>query len=66
VRSASTASFPLKSATDKKIIFKNPKHDFLQRIIYWREGDKLCARRRNDAGERGFRAVVLEPRQAVS
>lgn len=36
--------FPLKSATDKKIIFENPKHDFPRRIIYWREGDKLCAR----------------------
>lgn len=36
--------FPLKSATDKKIIFENPKHDFPQRVIYWREGKKLCAR----------------------
>ena len=48
--------FPLKSATDKKIIFENPKHDFPQRIIYWRDGDKLCARAEGtmqgkDAGE---------------
>jgi hypothetical protein len=37
-------SFPLKSESDSKIVFENPKHDFPQRILYWREGDKLCAR----------------------
>lgn len=36
--------FPLKSATDSKIVFENPTHDFPQRIIYWKQGDKLCAR----------------------
>ena len=36
--------FPLKSATDSKIVFENPTHDFPQRIIYFRKGEKLCAR----------------------
>ena len=36
--------FPLKSITDTKVVFENPQHDFPQRIIYWREGAKLCAR----------------------
>jgi len=36
--------FPLKSATADRIIFENPDHDFPQRIIYWRDGARLCAR----------------------
>jgi uncharacterized protein DUF6265 len=36
--------FPLKTATPSRIVFENPKHDFPQRIIYWRDGRKLCAR----------------------
>ena len=36
--------FPLKSSTDSRIVFENVTHDFPQRIIYWRDGKKLCAR----------------------
>jgi hypothetical protein len=36
--------FPVKSATATRIVFENPDHDFPQRIIYWRDGAKLCAR----------------------
>ncbi len=27
-----------------RAVFENPDHDFPQRIIYWREGDRLSAR----------------------
>ena len=36
--------FTLKSETETRVVFENLKHDFPQRIIYWRDGDKLCAR----------------------
>lgn len=36
--------FPLKTATDGRIVFENLAHDFPQRIIYRREGSRLCAR----------------------
>jgi len=37
-------AFPLKSMTDSRVVFENLKHDFPQRIIYWRDGAKLCGR----------------------
>ena len=36
--------FKLKESGDKKVAFENTKHDFPQRIIYWREGETLVAR----------------------
>jgi hypothetical protein len=36
--------FPLKSSTDARVVFENAKHDFPQRIIYWRKDAQLCAR----------------------
>jgi len=36
--------FPLKSLTGSRVVFENPEHDFPQRIIYWRDGERLCAR----------------------
>lgn len=36
--------FPLKSVEEARVTFENPDHDFPQRIIYWLEGDALCAR----------------------
>ncbi|HJQ35741.1 MAG TPA: DUF6265 family protein [Thermoanaerobaculia bacterium] len=36
--------FPLKSSEASKVVFENLKHDFPQRILYWRDGEKLCAR----------------------
>jgi hypothetical protein len=35
--------FPMESQTVREIIFANPKHDFPQRIRYWREGALLRA-----------------------
>lgn len=36
--------FPMKSSGDRRVEFENPKHDFPQRITYWLQGPKLCAR----------------------
>jgi uncharacterized protein DUF6265 len=36
--------FPLKTLTATRVVFENPEHDFPQRIIYWRDGKRLCAR----------------------
>lgn len=38
------AEFPLKSAAERQVVFENPAHDFPQRVIYRREGDRLHAR----------------------
>jgi uncharacterized protein DUF6265 len=37
-------AFPLKSLTKSRVVFENVKHDFPQRIIYWRKEKQLCAR----------------------
>ena len=37
-------TFAFKSEEPNKIVFENLKHGFPQRIIYWRDGEKLCAR----------------------
>ena len=34
-----------------KITFENPQHDFPKRILYWKDGAKLCARV-DDGGEK--------------
>jgi len=36
--------FPLVSATANRVVFENPDHVFPRRIIYWRDGARLCAR----------------------
>lgn len=36
--------FPLEELAGERVAFENPAHDFPQRIIYWRNGDRLCAR----------------------
>ena len=36
--------FTLKESSAQRVVFENPEHDFPQRIIYWRESNKLCAR----------------------
>ena len=36
--------FPMKSLTKSRVVFENLKHDFPQRVIYWRDGERLCAR----------------------
>jgi hypothetical protein len=37
-------AFPLKEASDGRVVFENPQHDFPQRIIYWKDGHDLRAR----------------------
>jgi len=36
--------FPLKEMSAARVVFENPAHDFPQRIIYWKDGNDLCAR----------------------
>jgi Domain of unknown function (DUF6265) len=36
--------FHLVETGDQRVVFANPEHDFPQRVIYWREGDRLRAR----------------------
>lgn len=36
--------FPLQSLEGQRVVFENLQHDFPQRISYWRDGEKLCAR----------------------
>jgi hypothetical protein len=36
--------FPLKSLTETRVVFENLEHDFPQRVIYWRDSQRLCAR----------------------
>jgi len=43
-------TFPLKSSEATRIVFENLKHDFPQRVIYWRDGEKLCARIEGNMG----------------
>ncbi|HVR30518.1 MAG TPA: DUF6265 family protein [Thermoanaerobaculia bacterium] len=35
--------FALIEIAEQRAVFANPQHDFPQRILYWREGDALCA-----------------------
>jgi hypothetical protein len=50
------ATFPLASSGAQTVTFANPAHDFPQRIIYRREGDRLSARIEGDTpqGPRGI------------
>jgi hypothetical protein len=36
--------FRLTDSAAHRAVFTNPAHDFPQRITYWRDGEKLCAR----------------------
>ena len=36
--------FPLKEISGTRVVFENPKHDFPQRVIYWKDGNDLRAR----------------------
>ena len=36
--------FPLKEISATRVVFENPKHDFPQRVIYWKDGNDLRAR----------------------
>jgi hypothetical protein len=36
--------FPLKTLGERRAVFENTSHDFPQRVVYWREGNRLRAR----------------------
>ena len=36
--------FPMKSLTRSRVVFENFTHDYPQRVVYWRDGKRLCAR----------------------
>lgn len=36
--------FRLKESGNRRVVFENPAHDFPQRILYWRDGERLVAR----------------------
>lgn len=42
--------FPLKTLTASRVVFENLEHDFPQRIIYWLDGKRLCARVEGNIG----------------
>ncbi len=46
--------FNLKKSEPNRVVFENLNHDFPQRIIYSREGDKLTARIEDESGEKGM------------
>ena len=48
---ASPTEFTATRVEESRIVFENPKHDFPQRIIYWRDGAKLCARTEGSDGK---------------
>ena len=43
-KGAPPTAFPLKSLSASRVVFEDLKHDFPQRIIYWRDDRALCAR----------------------
>lgn len=36
--------FKLKESGEGRVVFENAAHDFPQRVLYWREGERLVAR----------------------
>lgn len=61
------AVFPLAHSGPFEVVFENPQHDFPQRILYRREGDRLFARieGKRNGEERGIdfpmRRTACEP-----
>jgi hypothetical protein len=37
-------AFKLVTSEPDRVVFENKEHDYPQRIIYWMDGDKLCAK----------------------
>ena len=47
-------TFAMKDVSNQKVVFENLEHDFPQRIIYSRTGDKLTARIEDKSGEKAM------------
>lgn len=45
--------FPLVEAGATRVVFGNREHDYPQRILYWRDGEALCARVEGDDPAKG-------------
>jgi len=43
--------FPLTESSASRVVFANPAHDFPKRILYWRDGETLCASVEGDTGD---------------
>jgi hypothetical protein len=43
-------TFLLAEASENRVVFANPAHDFPKRIIYWLHEGQLCARVEGDGG----------------
>lgn len=54
-RGAPRSAFPMISSGPREIVFANPKHDYPQRIRYWREGMDLNAEISLIDGSNAFR-----------
>jgi len=50
-RSRPPVPFALVESSERRAVFENKQHDFPQRIIYWRDGERLCARVEGKGGE---------------
>ena len=67
-RGQAGASFPLVRGGPNEAVFENPRHDFPQRVIYRRDGDRLTGRIEGNAGgseqamEWHYRAAPLNAR----
>ncbi|GAB5409903.1 MAG: hypothetical protein BalsKO_22680 [Balneolaceae bacterium] len=53
-RGGTGTHFHLIEVSDSRAVFENLEHDFPQRIIYSREGNKLIARIEDESGEKGM------------
>ena len=62
------AEFRLKSAGARSVVFENLAHDFPQRVIYWRSGDRLNGRVEGRSGTGfgwSYHAAPLNSRCAI-
>jgi hypothetical protein len=64
-RGQAGGAFPLVRWGEREAVFENPAHDFPQRIIYRRDGDRLTGRIEGNGGrsaEWNYRAAPLNSR----
>ena len=55
VKGGPRVAFPMVSSGEREIVFANPKHDYPQRIRYWREGMDLNAEISLADGSKAYR-----------
>ena len=62
-RGQAAAAFRLVRSGPTEAVFENPAHDFPQRVVYRRDGDRLTGRIEGDGGE-GVQAIEWHYRAA--